>query len=236
MVNKRSISSTFAAFALFLIFPALASAHTLSVSATPAQCVTPLNGQYTATVTVTATYFGGTVGVIPYGQNVPEGAGSNDGPPNKVNQNYFTQGQSALRPGPRASPGSRRVSPRPAAHRRLESFTVTTSVPETYVLQNGWMGSPSTVTITAPTGGCAPPPPPTCPSGYTLSAARACRRPAARAARPSPAACAYRRPAAPAGRCSQAASACHRPAAPAGRSCPAVSACRRPIAKTARPW
>ncbi len=63
MVNKRSISSTFAAFALFLIFPALASAHILSVSASHSQCVTPLNGQYTATVTVTATYFSGTTEV-----------------------------------------------------------------------------------------------------------------------------------------------------------------------------
>lgn len=168
MVNKRSISSAFAALALFLIFPALASAHTLSVSTTPATCVTPLNGQYMATVTVTATNFGGTVEYIPYGPNVLEGAGSNDGPPNKVNQNYFTQGKVGTQTGPASFAGQPLRFTSTGSAPTTQSFAVTTSVPETYVLQNGWMSSPSTATITAPGGGCAPPPPPTCPTGQTL--------------------------------------------------------------------
>ncbi|HEY1515263.1 MAG TPA: hypothetical protein VGF91_02510 [Solirubrobacteraceae bacterium] len=168
MVNKRSISSTFAALALFLIFPALASAHTLSVSATPAKCVTPLSGQYTATVTVTATNFGGTFEYIPYGQNVLEGAGSNDRPPNKLNQNYFTQGKVGTQTGPASFAGQPLSFTSTGSAPTTQSFAVTTSVPETYVLQNGWMSSPTTATITAPTGGCAPPPPPTCPTGQTL--------------------------------------------------------------------
>ena len=44
MVNKRLMGSMAAAFLLVLAFPALASAHILSVSAGPSQCVTPLNG------------------------------------------------------------------------------------------------------------------------------------------------------------------------------------------------
>jgi hypothetical protein len=48
-------------------------------------------------------------------------------------------------------------------------FTVTASVPETYVLSNTYMHSPATATIAAPASGCTPPPPPTCPSGQTLT-------------------------------------------------------------------
>ena len=170
MVNKRSISSTFAAFALFLIFPALASAHVLSVSASHSQCVTPLNGQYTATVTVTATYFSGTTENIPYGRSVHELGTSTDKGNSGLNQNYFTQGAVGTQTGPVSFTGQPTSFTSPGGSTPVtQQFTVTTSVPETYVLGNSYMSSPSTVTITAPAGGCAPPPPPTCPSGYTLS-------------------------------------------------------------------
>jgi hypothetical protein len=43
MVNKRSMAGMVAAFSVFFAFPALASAHNLSVSVGPSQCVTPLN-------------------------------------------------------------------------------------------------------------------------------------------------------------------------------------------------
>src|SRR5437660_6874766 len=100
MVNKRSISGMVAAFSLFLAFPALSSAHTLAVSASPSQCVTPLNGQYTTTVTVTETYFGGTVENIPVGQNVYELSSSTDKGNTGLNQNYFTQGAVGTQTGP----------------------------------------------------------------------------------------------------------------------------------------
>jgi hypothetical protein len=78
MVTKRRIGSLAVAFAVFLAFPALASAHLLSVSAGPSRCVSPLGGQYSARVTVTETYFGGTTENIPVGQNVHELATSTD--------------------------------------------------------------------------------------------------------------------------------------------------------------
>lgn len=43
MVNKRTVGGLMAACSLFLAFPALSSAHTLAVSATASQCVTPLS-------------------------------------------------------------------------------------------------------------------------------------------------------------------------------------------------
>lgn len=172
MVNKRSISSVVAAFSLFLVFPALASAHILSVSASSPTCVTPLNGQYTATVTVTATYFSGTSENIPYGRNVVQLSTSTDtGNDKKLNQNYFTQGAVGTQTGPVSFTGQPSSFTSPAGSTPVtQHFTVTTSVPETYVLGNGYMSSPSTATINAPASGCTPPPPPpaTCPSGQTL--------------------------------------------------------------------
>jgi hypothetical protein len=166
MVNKRSISGMVAAFSLFLAFPALSSAHTLSVSASPSQCITPLNGSYTATVTVTEKYFSGTVENIPVGQNVHELSSSTDHGNTGLNQNYFTQGSVGTQTGPvdLGQPTSF-TSPANGAT-ATQKFTVTTSVPETYVLANSYMGTPSTVTITAPSSGCTPPP--SCPSGQTL--------------------------------------------------------------------
>jgi hypothetical protein len=73
MVNKRSMGGMVAAFSILLAFPALASAHTLSVTAGPSQCITPLNGQYTATVTITEAAFSGSTENIPVGQNVQRG-------------------------------------------------------------------------------------------------------------------------------------------------------------------
>ena len=218
MVNKRSISGMVAAFSLFLVFPALASAHTLSVSATPAQCVTPLNGQYTSTVTVSATYYGGTVAYIPYGRNVAEGTGSNDNPPRQVNQNYFTEGAVGTQTGPVSFTNQPTRFTSNGSAPTTYSFTVTTSVPETYVLQNGWMTSPSTATITPPSNGCTPPPPPpTCPTGQTLVGGKCVPRPAARAARRCRVACAYLRRAAPAGRCSRAGSCVPPTSCPTGQ-------------------
>jgi hypothetical protein len=167
MVNKRSMGGMVAAFSIFLAFPALSSAHILAVSAGPSHCVTPLNGQYAATVTVTETYFGGTTENIPVGQNVHELASSTDKGNTGLNQNYFTQGSVGTQTGP-ASLGQPTSFTSPASGgAATQQFTVTTSVPETYVLANSYMWTPSSATITAPASGCTPPP--SCPSGETLS-------------------------------------------------------------------
>jgi len=163
MVNKRRIGSMAAAFFLVLAFPALASAHILSVSAGPSQCVSPLNGEYTATVTITEQYFSGTTEDIPVGQNVYELASSTDTGNRGKNQNYFTQGAVGTQTGP-ANLGQPTVFTSPPNRTATQTFTVTTSVPETYVLGNSYMGSPSSATITAPKTGCTS----TCPTGETL--------------------------------------------------------------------
>ncbi len=166
MVNKRLMSGTVAAFFLVLAFPALASAHTLSVSASASQCVSPTNGQYTATVTITEQYFSGTTEDIPAGINVRELASSTDTGNKGLNQNYFTQGAVGTQTGP-VSIGQPTVFTSPSSGATAtQHFTVTTSVTETYVLGNSYMGSPSTVTISAPKAGCTPPP--SCPTGQTL--------------------------------------------------------------------
>src|ERR1700729_3861534 len=166
MVNKRLMSGMVAAFFLVLAFPALASAHTLSVSATTPQCVSPANGQYTATVTITESAFSGTTEVIPAGINVKESPASTDTGNKGLNQNYFTQGAVGTQTGP-VSLGQPTVFTSPSSGGTVtQHFTVTATVTETYVLGNSYMGSPSTVTITAPKTGCTPPP--TCPSGQTL--------------------------------------------------------------------
>jgi hypothetical protein len=156
MVNKRSMGGMVAAFAMFLAFPALASAHLLAVSASPAQCVTPLNGSYTSTVTVTETYFSGTTENIPVGKNVYELSTSTDKGNTGLNQNYFTTSSVGTQSGSAnlGQPVSF-TSPR-SGGAATQQFTVTTSVPETYVLGNSYMGTPSSATITAPHGGCAP--------------------------------------------------------------------------------
>jgi len=163
MVNKRLMSSTLAAFFLVLAFPALASAHILSVSAGPSQCVTPLNGEYTATVTITESYFGGTTENIPVGQNVHELASSTDTGNKGLNQNYFTQGAVGTQTGP-ADLGQPTSFTSPSNSPATQKFAITTSVPETYVLGNSYMQSPASATITAPTTSCTP----TCPTGQTL--------------------------------------------------------------------
>ena len=169
MVNKRLISGLIAAFSLVLAFPALASAHTLSVSASPSQCVTSSGantGQYSSTVTITEQYFGGTTEVIPAGINVHESSSSTDKGNTGLNQNYFTQGAVGTQTGP-VSLGQPTTFTSPNSNATAtQTFTVTTSVPETYVLGNSYMGSPSTASITAPKSGCTPP---SCPSGYTLT-------------------------------------------------------------------
>ncbi|HTU85729.1 MAG TPA: hypothetical protein VMF57_09165 [Solirubrobacteraceae bacterium] len=169
MVNKRSMGGMVAVLTFFFAVPALASAHTLAVSAGPSHCVTPLNGQYTATVTITENYFGGTTEDIPVGQNVYEVlASSTDKGNTGVNHNYFTQGAIGTQTGP-ISFGQPTLFTSPASGgAATQTFTVTTSVPETYVLGNSYMSSPSSTTITAPATGCSPPPPPTCASGDTL--------------------------------------------------------------------
>ena len=169
MVNKRAMGGMVAALSFFFVFPALASAHLLAVSAGPSHCVTPLNGQYTATVTVTETYFGGTTEDIPVGQNVYEVlASSTDKGNTGKNQNYFTTGAVGTQSGT-ANLGQPTIFTSPASGgAATQQFTVTTSVPETYVLGNSYMSSPSSATITAPSSGCTPPPPPTCPTGDTL--------------------------------------------------------------------
>ncbi|HUA45299.1 MAG TPA: hypothetical protein VMA77_08745 [Solirubrobacteraceae bacterium] len=166
MVNKRSMGGMVAAFAFFLAFPALSSAHILSVSAGPSHCVASLNGEYTATITVTETYFGGTTEDIPVGQNVYELSSSTDKGNKGLNQNYFTTGKVGTQTGQISFPGQPTVFTSPASGgAATQQFTVTTSVPETYVLGNSYMGTPSSATITAPSGGCAP----ACPTGYTLT-------------------------------------------------------------------
>src|SRR3984885_6800407 len=169
MVNKRLVSGLIAAFSLVLAFPALASAHTLSVSAGPSQCVTSNGantGQYSSTVTITEQYFGGTTEVIPAGINVHESSSSTDKGNTGLNQNYFTQGAVGTQTGP-VSFGQPTTFTSPNSNATAtQTFTVTTSVPETYVLGNSYMGSPSTASITAPKSGCTPPP--SCPSGQTL--------------------------------------------------------------------
>jgi hypothetical protein len=169
MVNKRLISGLIAVFSLVLAFPALASAHTLSVSAGPSQCVTSNGantGQYSSTVTITEQYFGGTTEVIPAGINVHESSSSTDKGNTGLNQNYFTQGTVGTQTGP-VSFGQPTTFTSPNSNATAtQTFTVTTSVPETYVLGNSYMGSPSTASITAPKSGCTPPP--SCPSGDTL--------------------------------------------------------------------
>ncbi|MBV9605599.1 MAG: hypothetical protein JO027_10845 [Solirubrobacterales bacterium] len=173
-----------AAFSLFLAFPALSSAHTLAVSVSPSQCVTPLSGEYTATVTVTEAYFSGTIENIPVGRNVYELSASTDKGNTGLNQNYFTQGSVGTQTG-LANLGQPTSFSSPSnGSAAKQTFTVTTSVPETYVLSNSYMKTPATATITAPTSGCTPPPgcptgqslvngacvPPTsCPTGQTLS-------------------------------------------------------------------
>jgi hypothetical protein len=177
MVAIRRLSSTVAACAFFLIFPALASAHLLAVSASPSQCVSPLNGQYTATVTITETYFGGTVEYIPVGQNVHELSSSTDRGNTGLNQNYFTQGAVGTQTGP-ADMGQPTSFTSPASGgAATQHFTVTTSVPETYVLGNSYMRSPSSVTITAPRGGCTPPPPPPSPPTVKVTVTTVCTVP-----------------------------------------------------------
>ena len=169
MVNKRLISGLIAAFSLVLAFPALASAHTLSVSAGPSQCVTSNGantGQYSSTVTITEQYFGGTTEVIPAGINVHESSSSTDKGNTGLNQNYFTQGAVGTQTGP-VSFGQPTTFTSPNSNATAtQTFTVTTSVPETYVLGNSYMSSPSTASITAPKSGCTPPP--SCPTGQTL--------------------------------------------------------------------
>lgn len=164
MVNKRSMCGMVAAFSLFLAFPALSSAHTLSVSAGSSQCVTPLGGQYTATITVTEAYFSGTVENIPVGKNVYELASSTDKGNTGLNQNYFTTGAVGTQTGT-ADLGQPTSFTSPASGgTATQKFTVTTSVTETYVLANSYMGTPATVTIKAPAAGCTP----SCPTGDTL--------------------------------------------------------------------
>lgn len=169
MVNKRLMGSMVAAFSLVLAFPALASAHILSVSASTPVCVTSNGantGQYASTVTITEQYFGGTTEVIPAGINVYESSSSTDKGNTGRNQNYFTQGAVGTQTGP-VSLGQPTTFTSPnSSATATQTFTVTTSVPETYVLGNSYMGSPSTATITAPKSGCTPPP--SCPSGDTL--------------------------------------------------------------------
>ncbi len=166
MVNKRSISGMVAAFSLFLAFPALSSAHTLSVSAGPSACVTPLNGSYTATVTVTEQYFSGTVENIPVGQNVHELSSSTDKGNSGLNQNYFTTGSVGTQTGQVSFGQPTSFTSPSGSATAIQRFTVTASGTETYVLGNSYMSHPSWVTITAPSSGCTPPP--SCPSGQTL--------------------------------------------------------------------
>lgn len=166
MVNKRSMCGVVGAFSLFLAFPALSSAHTLSVSAGPSVCVTPLNGSYTATVSVIEQYFSGTVENIPVGQNVRELSSSTDKGNSGLNQNYFTTGGVGTQTG-RADFGQPTSFTSPSGSAiATQRFTVTATGTETYVLGNSYMGRPSWVTITAPVSGCTPPP--SCPTGQTL--------------------------------------------------------------------
>src|SRR3984885_6137106 len=175
MVNKRLISGLIAAFSLVLAFPALASAHTLSVSAGPSQCVTSNGantGQYSSTVTITEQYFGGTTEVIPAGINVHESSSSTDHGNTGLNQNYFTQGAVGTQTGPASFGQPTSFTSPSSGAAATQKFTVTTSVPETYVLANSYMGSPATGTVTGPKGGCIPPPPP--PPTVSVTATTQC--------------------------------------------------------------
>ncbi|HTP19930.1 MAG TPA: EB domain-containing protein [Solirubrobacteraceae bacterium] len=164
MVNKRLIGSMIAAFSLVLAFPALASAHILSVSVGPSQCAPSGNGEYTATFTITETAFGGTTEDIPVGQNVKEVlASSSDKGNTGFNQNYFTTGAVGTQTG-QANLGQPTLFSSPSNSSAQLTFTITTSVPETYVLGNSYMRTPSSATATAPKSGCTP----TCPTGDTL--------------------------------------------------------------------
>ncbi len=210
MVNKRSMGGMVAACSLLLAFPALSSAHTLSVSVGPSQCVTPPSGSYAATVTITEAYFGGTTEDIPPGQNVYELLSSTDKTNKGLNQNYFTQGAVGTQTGP-ANLGQPTSFTSPSSGGPATAqFTVTTSVPETYVLSNSYMHSPAIATITAPAGGCTPPPP-TCPSGQTLVNGVCVPPTACPADRRSLGECAYLPRAARAARPFPGASACLRP-------------------------
>lgn len=155
---KRGLSSMGAALALLGIFPALASAHILTVAVGPSQCVSPLNGSYSATVTVTERYFGATTEDIPVGQNVRQLASSTDRGNFGINQNYFTQGAVGTQTGPANLGQPTSFTSPPDGNPATQQFTVTTSVPETYVLANSYMRQPSTATIHAPEAGCTPPP------------------------------------------------------------------------------
>jgi hypothetical protein len=166
MVNKRSISGMVAAFSLFLAFPALSSAHTLSVSAGSSQCVNPLDGSYTATITVTEQYFSGTVENIPVGQNVRELSSSTDRGNSGLNQNYFTQASVGTQTGPAGFGQPTSFTSPSGGSTATQKFTVTATVTETYVLGNSYMSNPSSVTIHPPSSGCTPPP--SCPTGQTL--------------------------------------------------------------------
>ncbi len=161
MVAIRRVSSTVAALALFLIVPSVASAHTLArIRRALDSACRRSTAQYTATVTVTETYFGGTIENIPVGQNVHELSSSTDHGNTGLNQNYFTQGAVGTQTGP-ANLGQPTSFTSPSSGAAAtQRFTVTTSVPETYVLGNSYMHSPASATITGPSGGCTPPPPP----------------------------------------------------------------------------
>ena len=174
MVAIRRVSSTVAALALFLIVPSAASAHLLSVSAGPSRCVSPLNGQYTATITVTETAFGGTVEKIPVGQNVHELSTSTDHGNTGLNQNYFTQGAVGTQTGSADLGQPTSFTSPSSGSAATQTFTVTTSVPETYVLGNSYMRSPSSATVSAPSDGCTPPPPPPTPPTVSVTSASTC--------------------------------------------------------------
>ena len=101
-------------------------------------------------MTITEQYFSGTTEDIPAGINVHELASSTDTGNKGLNQNYFTQGAVGTQTGP-VSFGQPTVFTSPSSGATAtQHFTVTTSVTETYVLGNSYMGSPSTVTISAP--------------------------------------------------------------------------------------
>ena len=246
MVNKRSISSTFAAFCAFPGFPrAGLGAHAVGFRHS-GKVRDAANGQYTATVTVTANNFGGTVEYIPSGQNVPEAAGSTD--------EAAQQGQPEL-----LHPGEGWHSDRARELRAAAAFHLARQRPGDSVLRghdlrSGDVRAPEQLDgraddrddhragerLHAASELSERPdarqrhvrtsdelPDRADPDRWHVRAAHELpqrRDPLRRGVRTA-------RRAAPAGRCSQAASACHRPAAPAGRSCPAVSACRRPIAQ-----
>ena len=186
MVNKRLISGLIAAFSLVLAFPALASAHTLSVSAGPSQCVTSNGantGQYSSTVTITEQYFGGTTEVIPAGINVHESPSSTDKGNTGLNQNYFTQGAVGTQTGPVSlgqpttftSPNStlrprRRSRLPPRCRKRTCSATATWALRRQRRSPRRRAGAPRRRAARGDTlvnGVCVPPT--SCPSGETLT-------------------------------------------------------------------